>query len=325
VGWYCLGDGTARSCPGGTYGAEEGLTSVNCSGTCLGGFYCPPGSTSPTEYPCTYMQSDEYQAMHYCPRGSHAPLPTRQGFYVSYAQDPKFKEAGYFGDVATIAISFNVTTASAPTSDRRALLKANIANKLLTIDEGHISRFGVIPLPTGLGWAVRFEATHSVSQAGYETALKWKDGVKALLKSKPFLLNEDGFNSNSSPLVNLRVEPESVRGVVAGRRTMVIHTHIPLFEFIIDVHSFIHSPPPPLSPLQTLMLFFVCMHIYIHTHIHYFSYGIKSVATWMNLFSPMSLRSGTLLSPCYYSLTSLLLYPNLMIITAYYLPPSLRL
>jgi hypothetical protein len=279
---------------------------MNCSGTCLGGFYCPPGSTSPTEYPCTYMQSDEYQAMHYCPRGSHAPLPTRQGFYVSYAQDPKFK-AGYFGDVATIAISFNVTTASAPTSDRRALLKANIANKLLSIDEGHVSRFGVIPLPTGLGWAVRFEATYSVSQAGYETALKWKDGVKDILKSKPFLLNEDGFNSgsNSAPLVNLKVEPESVRGVVAGRRTMVTHT--PLFE----------SPSFPTSNTNTLV---VCC-TYVCTYIC-FSYGIKPVATWMDLFSPTSLLSGTLLSPCYCSLTSLLLYPNLMIITAYYLPPS---
>lgn len=242
AGSYCLGDGTARSCPGGTFGSSEGLSTANCSGLCLGGYYCPPGSISPTEYPCTHMQPSDKHASYYCPEGSHVPIPTRLGFYVTYQDDPQRyghspssilsnngEGGGYFGDVATIAISFNVTTSAQPTTDRRALLKANIANNLLKIDEKFMGRFGVFPLnraeeKDSYGWAVRFEATHSVSAVGYETASRWKDGVKASLVSKPYVLNDQ-----SSSLVNIAVDTDSVRGVVAGRRTMVIMMYFALY------------------------------------------------------------------------------------------------
>lgn len=173
------------------------------------------------------MQSVDQHARYYCPRGSHAPIKTREGFYVSYAGDPQVEESqdgGYRGDIATIAISFNVTTSSQPSASRRAALKANIANKLLKIDETNLDRFGVVALDTegdGFGWAVRFEATHSVSSVGYGTASEWKDAIKETLIAKPFLLNED--SSSDSLLVNIAVDIDSVRGVVAGRRTMVCY------------------------------------------------------------------------------------------------------
>ena len=51
VGWYCQG-GVARPCPSGRFGNATGVTDEKCSGPCTAGFFCPPGSTSPTQSPC---------------------------------------------------------------------------------------------------------------------------------------------------------------------------------------------------------------------------------------------------------------------------------
>jgi hypothetical protein len=50
-GWYCQ-DGIARQCPAGKYGATSLLSTTECSGDCEKGHFCPPGSTSPTQYRC---------------------------------------------------------------------------------------------------------------------------------------------------------------------------------------------------------------------------------------------------------------------------------
>jgi hypothetical protein len=52
VGRYCVG-GAARACPAGRYGALRGLTSELCTGNCSAGYYCPAGSTSPTQLNCS--------------------------------------------------------------------------------------------------------------------------------------------------------------------------------------------------------------------------------------------------------------------------------
>ena len=74
--WSGGGSGTCLMCPIGRFGASSGAQSSECSGTCAGGrfgwssglvtsmcsggcgagFYCPPGSTSPTAIPCSVGQ-----------------------------------------------------------------------------------------------------------------------------------------------------------------------------------------------------------------------------------------------------------------------------
>ncbi|KAF0738163.1 hypothetical protein Ae201684_006141 [Aphanomyces euteiches] len=51
VGHFCQG-GIRYECPSGTYGDVRGLTVGQCSGRCAAGFFCPPGSTSPTAQRC---------------------------------------------------------------------------------------------------------------------------------------------------------------------------------------------------------------------------------------------------------------------------------
>ena len=51
AGTYCVA-GRQRDCPAGRYGSGTKLRTAKCDGLCHKGFYCPPGSTSPTEYPC---------------------------------------------------------------------------------------------------------------------------------------------------------------------------------------------------------------------------------------------------------------------------------
>jgi hypothetical protein len=49
VGSYCPdGASDPLPCPGGRFGAEEGLYTSSCSGPCTAGFFCPPGSTNAT-------------------------------------------------------------------------------------------------------------------------------------------------------------------------------------------------------------------------------------------------------------------------------------
>ena len=63
-----------RPCPGGTFGAELGLSLPGCSGVCAAGYYCPQGSTSPTQVACG-------SPAHFCPAGSTEPLLVSVGFY----------------------------------------------------------------------------------------------------------------------------------------------------------------------------------------------------------------------------------------------------
>ena len=46
------GTGSPAPCPAGRFGAEEGLTSLKCSGACDPGHYCPVGATNSTFRSC---------------------------------------------------------------------------------------------------------------------------------------------------------------------------------------------------------------------------------------------------------------------------------
>lgn len=74
-GSYCV-DGIAYPCPAGTYGAETGLATTNCSNPCPPGFYCPTATKLSYEFPCPI------EASHYCPLGSRHPIPVALGYYV---------------------------------------------------------------------------------------------------------------------------------------------------------------------------------------------------------------------------------------------------
>jgi hypothetical protein len=54
LGSYCTGDSIVNLCPAGSYGSVTALTSSTCSGKCLAGYACPPGSMSrnPTSAKC---------------------------------------------------------------------------------------------------------------------------------------------------------------------------------------------------------------------------------------------------------------------------------
>ncbi len=51
MGTYCA-LGVITECPAGRYGRAERLMTSACSGPCAKGHYCPPGSTSSTQFPC---------------------------------------------------------------------------------------------------------------------------------------------------------------------------------------------------------------------------------------------------------------------------------
>ncbi len=52
-GSYSLvGAGACEPCPGGRFGASAALSSSVCTGTCTAGYFCPAGSTSPTQGTC---------------------------------------------------------------------------------------------------------------------------------------------------------------------------------------------------------------------------------------------------------------------------------
>jgi hypothetical protein len=58
-----------------------GLTSPECSGRCAAGYYCPSGSTSPTQHECGGPEV-------HCPVGSTAPVPVLEGHYTSITELP---------------------------------------------------------------------------------------------------------------------------------------------------------------------------------------------------------------------------------------------
>jgi hypothetical protein len=79
-GSFCPGDGTARLCPGGTYGHSTRLENDECSGPCAAGHFCPAGSTSFNAHACWADQKrPEERATVHCPVGSRAPVATQQG------------------------------------------------------------------------------------------------------------------------------------------------------------------------------------------------------------------------------------------------------
>ena len=82
-GYYCTLDYERLQCPGGTFGADSGLFTEQCSGLCAAGYYCPIGSTSNTQFPCG---GDDV----YCPEGSSEPIPVSSGYYTiegAYTED----------------------------------------------------------------------------------------------------------------------------------------------------------------------------------------------------------------------------------------------
>ena len=75
-----------KPCPGGTYGSALGLRNALCSGDCVEGYYCPPGSTNnKTKLCCTTDpitdQCTSLPGAFYCPRRSAAPISVTPGFY----------------------------------------------------------------------------------------------------------------------------------------------------------------------------------------------------------------------------------------------------
>ncbi len=61
-------------CAGGYWGNSTGLTQETCDGQCDPGFFCPPGSVSPTQKKCGSTEV-------HCPRGSYKPTQTQAGYY----------------------------------------------------------------------------------------------------------------------------------------------------------------------------------------------------------------------------------------------------
>ena len=73
VGHYCT-NGEKRECPAGYYGSTVKLSSATCTGLCPEGYYCPAGTSDPTDHPCG-------GANNYCPAGSAQPIEVTPGYY----------------------------------------------------------------------------------------------------------------------------------------------------------------------------------------------------------------------------------------------------
>lgn len=74
LGSYCV-DGVRYLCPAGRYGLKIRETNASCTGGCLGGYYCPPGSTLSNEIQCDGTNI-------YCPPGSGSPRNVTLGYYT---------------------------------------------------------------------------------------------------------------------------------------------------------------------------------------------------------------------------------------------------
>lgn len=73
-GYFCQ-EGVRYLCPAGYYGNLNQETRSTCSGRCLAGYFCPPGSVSNRQYPCG--------AAHLiCPEGSPEPTVVPAGYYT---------------------------------------------------------------------------------------------------------------------------------------------------------------------------------------------------------------------------------------------------
>jgi hypothetical protein len=81
AGTYATTDGlSCAECPEGFYGDTEGLTTRQCSGECLDGYWCPPGSTSPTARACADGVDESEAAQYYCEAGKRRLVSP--GFYT---------------------------------------------------------------------------------------------------------------------------------------------------------------------------------------------------------------------------------------------------
>ena len=66
-----------KFCKAGYYGQTSGyIDTPECTGKCASGYYCPAGSTLPTERACGTSN-------YYCPAGSAWPLRVLQGYYTT--------------------------------------------------------------------------------------------------------------------------------------------------------------------------------------------------------------------------------------------------
>eukprot|EP01031_Cornospumella_fuschlensis_P026613 gene26613-32162_t len=77
---YAMPSFICSLCPAGRYGQSPGLKSAYCSGRCFAGYYCPAGSSSPTERECGGRNV-------YCPEGSAEPLYAPSGRYTASTAD----------------------------------------------------------------------------------------------------------------------------------------------------------------------------------------------------------------------------------------------
>ncbi|POM78126.1 Hypothetical protein PHPALM_4382 [Phytophthora palmivora] len=108
--------GSCYPCPAGRYGSEEMETRPTCSGPCDAGYYCPPGSTSPTQHECG-------SASVYCPAASVRPWAVLEGYYTSLqvltlppnATEAPGCEPGKYRDYSTTVSAFvDVITGRSP-------------------------------------------------------------------------------------------------------------------------------------------------------------------------------------------------------------------
>ncbi|KAL4094950.1 hypothetical protein PRIC1_010600 [Phytophthora ramorum] len=108
--------GTCYPCPAGAFGSEELETRPTCSGPCAAGYYCPPGSTTPTQRECG-------SASVYCPAASAKPWEVFQGYYTSLGvraippnatHAPGCEPGRYRDDSSTVSAFMDVVTGRSP-------------------------------------------------------------------------------------------------------------------------------------------------------------------------------------------------------------------
>ena len=97
-GQYSLQGATACvNCSGGWYGSTSGSTSPQCSGACQSGAFCPPGSTTASQYTCP--------AGYACPPGTSngTAFPCGPGKYSEAGAAVCTNcSAGLYGSVSTL-------------------------------------------------------------------------------------------------------------------------------------------------------------------------------------------------------------------------------
>lgn len=83
VGSYCPAASVKPiPCPAGRYGTSKELGTEFCSGECKGGYFCRPGSATPTQHTCGL-------ATFYCPAGAVGRVPVTVGYYTTPEDGPE--------------------------------------------------------------------------------------------------------------------------------------------------------------------------------------------------------------------------------------------